>query len=120
MTKSEFADLLDSALQVAAQNAELRLKRSVSRHFVIDFHGLAPMARTITQAEALDLLYLGPDVFYRLIDVAVIKVDENMSTIFMRISGHKPSTLQNTWDPGGAGPFKQLQAAKIEVGRTAP
>jgi len=45
------------------------------------------------------------------IDVAVLKVEPNQSTVFIRVSGHKPSEFGKTWNtPKGNGVFKQMIA----------
>jgi hypothetical protein len=38
-----------------------------------------------------------------------------VTTIFMRVSGHRPDTFAKTWNqPVGSGPFKQLLPEKME------
>jgi hypothetical protein len=39
----------------------------------------------------------------------VLRVTGEVTTIFMRVSGHPPDTFEKTWNqPVGNGPFKQL------------
>jgi hypothetical protein len=116
MTKEEFRDLLLQALEVATQNAEKQLGRSVPRRVDIEFHGFASHSRMMTPDEAVDVLYLGPGTFYRIVDVAVLRVLADRCIVFMRVSGHKPATFSKTWNqPEGSGPFKQLMANPIKV-----
>lgn len=116
MTKEHFKALFESALEIAAENAEMKLGHSVPRNFEIQLHGLAPQQRLLTKEGAFEAIYLGPDRFYRVIDLAVVSVSNKISTVFMRLSGHQPGTLEQTWDqPPGSGPFKQLLADEVKL-----
>jgi hypothetical protein len=115
MTRDAFKTLFRSALETAADHAGKILGRAVPRVFEIEMHGLAPASRTLTVDEAFDEIYLGPERFYRIIDLAVLRVSGEVTTIFMRVSGHSPDTFEKTWNqPAGSGPFKQLLSDKIE------
>jgi hypothetical protein len=62
----------------------------------------------------VDELYVGPDRFYRVVDVGVVEVQRDRTVIFMCVSGHPPSSFADTWNqPKGAGPFKQIESAVI-------
>jgi hypothetical protein len=88
----------------------------VPRSFEIEMHGVGPHRKIMEKNEAFEAVYLGPDPFYRIIDVSVIRVSKDVSTVFMRISGHNPGPLNETWNqPPGSGPFKQLLAARLAV-----
>jgi len=116
MTKEEFRKLFESALEVAAKNAETKLGSSVARRFEIELHGLAPHPRLREKDEAFEAIYLGTDRFYRIIDLVVSRVSKDTSTVFMSISGHPPGPLNQTWnEPSGSGPFKQVLADKVEL-----
>lgn len=115
MTRDAFKILFWSALETAADNAARILGRAVPRVFEIEMHGLAPAPRTLTVDQAFDEIYLEPERFYRVIDLAVLRVSGEVTTIFMRVSGHPPDTFEKTWNqPAGTGPFKQLLPDKIE------
>ena len=121
MTKNEYMALLDDALESAAKNAEQQLGRSVPRNFVIQLHGFAPEPRTLTKQATLDELYIGPEKLYRVIDVAVRRVDCESCTVFMSISGHSPCAFDQTWNqPPGSGPFKQVIASTVEISLLRP
>jgi hypothetical protein len=62
---------------------------------------------------ALDNIYLGPDRFYRIIDVAIKELLPKESVVFVRVSGHPPDVFGTTWDPASTGPFKQILSDKI-------
>ena len=114
MNKTEFKALLNRSLDVAASSAERRLGTPVSRTFEIQFHGFAPTARTLTPDQVADELYLGPDRFYRVVDVGVVQVGPARTIVIMIVSGHEPSSFDKTWNqPVGAGPFKQIESAII-------
>lgn len=116
MTKEEFKALFEQALEAAAKNAETKLGRPVPRMFEIEMHGLAPGPRILKKDDAFEEIYLGPDRFYRIIDLAVRRVAKDACTVFMGISGHTPGPLNQTWDqPPGSGPFKQVLADEVKV-----
>ncbi len=115
MSKEEFKNLFEHALDVAAQNAEKKLGRPVTRRFEIEMHGLAPHSRVLNKDQVFDKIYLGPDRFYRIIDVSVCRISKDVSTIYMVVSGHRPGTLSQTWNqPPGSGPFKQVLADEVK------
>jgi len=116
MSKEEFKALFERVLEVAAQNAEKKLVRSVPRQFEIELHGLAPHPTVVTMDEAFERIYLGSDRFYRVIDLAVRRVSKDVCTVFMGVSGHAPGSLSQTWNqPPGNGPFKQVLADEVQV-----
>jgi hypothetical protein len=116
MTKDEFKAIFERALNVAAENAEEQLGRSVPRTFESEMHGLAPHPKTMKKNDAFEAVYLGSDRFYRIIDVSVVRVSKDVSTVFVCVSGHQPGPLNETWNqPPGSGPFKQLLAAEVKV-----
>lgn len=114
MTKKQFGDLFERALNLAAGNAERQRGKPVPRTFLIELHAPRSAGRVLSVEEALDHLYLGDDRFYRVIDVAVKQVSLRESVVFARVSGHTPAEFDKTWDPSGLGPFKQILAAKID------
>lgn len=116
MSKEEFKTLFEHALEVAAQNAEKKLGHPVPRRFEIETHGLAPQPRVLKKDDACEEIYLGPDRFYRIIDISVCCVSKDVSTVYMVVSGHPPGALNQTWNqPPGNGPFKQVLADEVKV-----
>jgi hypothetical protein len=121
MTKEEFAGLFDRALDAAADYAGQRLQRPIPRNFEIEMHGLSRSSQLVSKDRAVELLYLGPNVFYRIVDLSLVAIAGNISRIFVRVSGHKPGAWSETWNqPSGSGPFKQLLAENIIVTGGAP
>ena len=116
MSKEEFKTLFEHALEVAAQNAEKKLGRPVPRQFDFAMGGLGPNSRLLKKDEAFEEIYLGPDRFYRIIDLSVCRVSKDACTVYMVISGHTPGPLSQTWNqPAGSGPFKQVLADEVTL-----
>lgn len=103
-------------LEAAAVNADNQVGFCVPRHFLIEVHGAGFRGQVMDAESAAAALYISEDLFYRIIDLAVTKVDKDSSTIFTRVSGHKPGAFEDTWNrPSGDGPFKQMIAHNIVV-----
>ena len=113
MTRVDFHQLFLKALERAAENAEGALNRPISRNFKIELHGLGHSGALFKPEDAVDVIYLGSDQFFRIIDVAVTEVTPSSTTAFVRVSGHPPCEFAKTWNPDDLGPFKQLAAANI-------
>jgi hypothetical protein len=114
LSKEKFYLFLREALERAARSAEQALHRPVPRKFAIALHGLGHSGVLFRPEEIVDVIYLGEDRFFRIIDVAVTEVSPETTTVFMRISGHAPSEFATTWDPQDLGPFKQIMAGHIK------
>jgi hypothetical protein len=112
VSRKEFRQLFERALQLAAQNAEQR-SPGVPRAFLIELHGAQSPGLVMSVDEAFDRLYLGDDRFYRIIDVMVKEVRPRESVVFVRASDHPPAEFDKTWDPSALGPFKQLVAEHV-------
>ncbi len=55
---------------------------------------------------AADALYLGPERFYKLIDVVVKWIEGDITVVFVRAADFDPCPWEATLDPNGLGPFK--------------
>ena len=108
MTKNDFRELFQRALNVAAENVEGKVAKPISRSFLIELHAPGSSGRLVKIDEALDHIYLGCDRFYRIIDIAIKELLPGESVAFVRVSGHPPDEFSKTWDPSGTGPFKQI------------
>jgi hypothetical protein len=116
MTKEEFKTLFERALEVAARNAETKLGRAVPRSIEIELRGLPPHPNILTVDEAVDKIYIGPDRFFLIINVGVIRVSPNTCTVVLGPSGHAPGEFGRTWNqPVGTGPFQQVIYDEIKV-----
>ena len=107
MDKSGFSRLFREAVRLALQQASVSANLSEP---VVEFHGKADPQHRITLDEALELLWLSADRFYRIVDVAAYVGEVNPSVLFVRPSGFEPSAFADTWDPSGLGPFKVIGA----------
>ena len=110
MDKSEFQQLFLHTVHRALENVSRGIGIPLSAEFDIELHGGGVPGEIISQDRAVDIMYLGEDKFYRVIDVGVKHIDSNnRARVFVRISSHQPSTFENTWnDPPGTGPFKVI------------
>jgi hypothetical protein len=116
-TAAAFGERVRAELETAARNAEAQLGRPAPRGFVVLLHGAGHPGDRVDVDAAVAALWLGPERFYRVIDVAVVEVGPATTTVFVRASGHRPGRWEESWGMGSeAGPFKQLLAARI----TAP
>lgn len=116
MNKDSFKSLFEKSLEAAAIHAESKLERSVPRTFEVELHGGGYSGILLTPDETLEILYLGEDRSYRIIDIGVIAIFTSHTRVFVRISAHTPSTFDKTWNQLlGNGPFKQILAQELSV-----
>jgi hypothetical protein len=108
MDKTGYALLFQEAVRRALEQAGLSASLSEP---VVEFHGRPNPARPVTINEALDLLWLSPDRFYRVVDVAAFVGEEDPPVLFVRPSGHEPSAYADIWEPADLGPFKVMGPA---------
>ena len=121
MKQDEFAALFSKALTQAAEEAERRLGRTIPHTFLVRLHGAGHGGELLDPAQVAEVLYLGEERFYRIIDIAVVEVTDHSTICFVRASEYRPGTFAETWNtPPGSGPFKQLQAAEIKVVTAVP
>ena len=113
MTQEQFRELFVRALNNAADIADPKLATQAPRVFLIALHAPGHRGELIDIDEAVSSMYLGPNRFYRMIDVAIKEVLPTGSVAFVRVSGHPPTEFANTWDPASLGPFKQIEAMNI-------
>jgi hypothetical protein len=107
----DFKELLVQSLEIAADNAESALGKQIAREYKIQLYGPGHSGDILDVDEAATLLYINESSFYRIIDIAVKQISPRFSTVFVRVSGHKPVPFEKTWDtPKGHGPFKQIMA----------
>jgi hypothetical protein len=108
MDKGSYALLFDEAVRRALKQAGVF--PGVSEPLV-EFHGEPNPTRPLAVDEALDLLWLSTNRFYRVVDVAAVAGEDNPPVIFVRPAGFEPSGYEDTWEPEGLGPFKVLGPA---------
>src|SRR4051794_32559016 len=72
VTRDGFDHLFETQLEAATLIAEQRIGRSLPRAFRIRLYGPGhPRGEPITKEQALAVLWLGADRFFRIIDLAV-------------------------------------------------
>ena len=104
MDKDSFATLFETAISRSFELAGL----PPSTNTLVQFHGRSNSRASMTQADALDLLWLSPDRFSVVIDVSVILDGVNRPLLFVRPSDHEPVPFTATWSPDDLGPFKAM------------
>lgn len=116
MNKAEFQQLFLDNVRQALGYAEQETSRHVSDEFDVELHGAGISGEIISPVRAVDLMYVGEDRFYRIIDIGVKAVIKDRAVVFVRISDHHPSSFRDTWNtPKGNGPFKVIEPANIQV-----
>ena len=114
MTKNEFRSLFFRVLEEVTRETETRLHSEISRIYEIHLYGAGYSDYSLTAEDALNILYIDTEHFYRVIDVCITGINDDLTQVFVRISDHEPSTFERTWNtPPGYGPFKQLIAKEI-------
>ena len=108
MDKDGFATLFKTVIARSSELAGL----PPSTNTLVQFHGRSNSRPTMTQAEALDLLWFSPDRFSVVIDVSVMLDGANPSLLFVRPSDHEPVPFKATWAPDDLGPFKAMGPMK--------
>lgn len=116
MDKNEFEALFGRNIKLALTKASAFLGRPLPDLYEIELHGAGVRGDTVSFDKAMELIYLGETIFYRVIDIAVKQVKSDRCKVFVRISDHPPSSFGETWNmPEGNGPFKVLDPVKIDV-----
>jgi hypothetical protein len=115
MDKQEFQQLFLRNVSKALESAEKIVGIPLLAGFEIEFHGGGVSGEIISQDRAVDIMYLGENKFYRIIDIGVKYIDDNnRAVVFVRISAHQPSTFEDTWNnPKGNGPFKIIEPTGV-------
>ena len=108
MDKGNYALLFEEAVRRALEQAGVSPSSSEP---VVEFHGRPSPEEPVALSEALGLLWLSTERFYRVVDVAAFVGEDNPPVIFVRPAGFEPSGYEDTWEPDGLGPFKVLGPA---------
>jgi hypothetical protein len=114
MEQAEFARLFESTLERAAKKAEQKLGKLLPRKFLVELYFRDYQGQIVEPAHAAEVLFIGSDKFYKIIDVCVRAVQSGSTIFFVRPSGHAPVPFLETFDPHGDGPFKQIEALAVE------
>ncbi|HEX8624377.1 MAG TPA: hypothetical protein VF782_04780 [Allosphingosinicella sp.] len=109
MDKDQFRLYFHKALDRAVASFEKvhgPLARKPDR---FEVHAPGPKGRAVTETEAIDAIFLGESLFYKIIDVAVVERPDSQPIGFVRVSGHPPCSFEETLNPRDLGPFKSLE-----------
>lgn len=108
MTRREFERRFDEvvARTTSYTSEQTRHRVEVPTRFVIEMRDVS--GKELSRAEALDLLYLGPDLSYVFIDVGILLGREHGGAAWVRPSGHHPQPPSEVWDASDIGPFKVI------------
>ena len=114
MNKQGFHDLFMKALNDASREAGVQnMPEDDLSCAEIELHGAGLSGAVVTVDEAVDKLYIGPDIFYLIIDVGLMRTDGHQPRFFVRPSDHPPGRFEATWNqPEGNGPFKIITPAR--------
>ena len=107
MNRSEFKSLFERVISEAIDKTKARVDETISPNVMIEIHGAGHTGDIVSVNQAFESIYLGDELYWRIIDVAVKSIELNQTLVFVRVSGHKPTSFEETWnDPKGYGPFK--------------
>lgn len=107
MNRSDFKSLFEQAISEAIDKTQKRVNKTISSNVMIEIHGAGHTGDIVSIDQAFDSIYLGDELYWRIIDVTAKSSDANQTIVFVRVSGHKPTSFEETYNaPKGYGPFK--------------
>jgi hypothetical protein len=116
MNKDDFTSLFLISVRQALAEAQKRISVPFSQEFDIELHGGGVPGKITPLHRVVDIMYLGEELFYVIIDVGVKAIIKRKPIVFVRISDHEPSSFEKTWNtPRGNGPFKVIEAVNIHI-----
>lgn len=105
--RDQFRLVFDTTLEAMARLVELAEGYPIQRNFKIELGGVGGVRNPLSPDEAFDILYLGDEEYYSIINVSVVSIKDQTITVWMQVTGHGPGPFNRTWNqPDGAGPFK--------------
>lgn len=113
MTKFEFGQLFQRCIERSATVTEETFGRKIPRNYLFECHFREYAGAHIGFSEVLDNIYIDGEHFYVIIDVAIMGVRDDVSLVFVRPSGHQPTSFDKTWLPNDLGPFKILISKEL-------
>jgi hypothetical protein len=108
MDKERFGELFQEAIRRALKLADLF---PTTTKPLVEFYGKPNPRNPITMEQALDHLWLSPDRFYRVVDVAAFLGENDPPVIFVRPAGFDPEPFSETYNPNDLGPFQAMGPA---------
>lgn len=114
MNKETFKALFQKALLKAATQAELQWQLTLPRSFMFDLNAFGYSGPLLTFDQTVDRIFISENKFYRVVDIAITGVHLEYAVVFVRVSGHSPSSFPDTQDPKELGPFNVMVSGKLE------
>jgi hypothetical protein len=109
VNKEKFKELFFAALEQSVTSAEERLNRNLPHHHEIKLYWHNFDNERLDADTAGDLLYLGDNAFFEVVDIGAMAANSTVTQHFVRPSGHEPvSSISKTWGGIEKGPFKQV------------
>jgi hypothetical protein len=109
MTKDEFKSRFVAAIAEARRLTAEAYHVDLAPDDEINLHGAGVSGAAMSIEEAVERLYLGDQWFFKIIDVAVMRVQGTRTIEFVRASNHTPCEIDETWNRGeGIAPFKAV------------
>ncbi len=105
MDITEFTNLFDAALKLSLESAEKAQGCRMDTPTAFEVHAPNSSEELVGKQEAIKLIYIGENEFFKIIDISVIERDGQFVG-FVRVSGHRPVSVEETYDPSDLGPFK--------------
>jgi hypothetical protein len=107
--RDQFREIFDTTLEAVARLVESSKGSPIPRNFKVEIRGLGGVNNPLSPDQAFDVLYLGDEQYYLIIDVTVSGVSDEYIVVRMQVTGHGPGIFAKTWNrPEGAGPFKLI------------
>ena len=114
LKKEEFKNLFQRAIDESVELASEFHQRSFSAEYKFMLAALGFDDKLLTLDEVVEVVYLGEEQSFMIIDVGVRRVSDGETLIFVRPSGHPPVPWVQTWNAErGLGPFKYIVGKDI-------
>ena len=110
MTRDEFRRRLEAASAEAAKLASDQVGRRIVAPVSFFVHVAGSATEAVSLDEAIDALYVGPELTHAVIDVGVVVRLDGYGTGWVVASGHEPRSDADVWDAKTLGPFKPVGA----------
>jgi hypothetical protein len=104
--REQFRAYFTDALNVAAARTQEHFRLNLPKNTSVELHAAGHGGDRMGPDAAADALDLGPERFYKLIDVMVKWIEGDTTVVFVRATGFEPCPWEATHDPEGLGPFK--------------
>jgi hypothetical protein len=114
VSREQFAGLFARELERAVRVVEMSLGHPVGRPIRVRLG--SPNTNPTPPDQAVDALYLGPNRFFRAIELAVVELGPNYTDVMASPSGHAPGPFSRTASyANGGGPFTHALAQEIRA-----